>query len=206
MGDIASRNAQEDSDDLINNGLVLQNVEIPPELIEHILFHVDVKSLLKCRRVCKNWNEIITNHVWRRKAEDKTGLRFTSDTMFGWKEFYLICSGLFGRNLVKNHSGKEKFKNWQITHSYGDGWAIECPPVGAPLLTEDPEFGNGQFCFVTSYQECRKHYTVDLIKEGFTANILDQLQPQIEVGSSEFIYSTIHDFPFHHLNCSNVEF
>ncbi|XP_055306469.1 F-box only protein 44-like [Sitodiplosis mosellana] len=181
MGKIASRNVPEDSDELVNNGLVLKNVEIPPELIEHILFYVDVKSLLKCRRVCKCWNEIITNHVWRKKAENRTGCKFTSETISEWKDFYLICCGLFGRNLVKNHSGKEKFKHWQITENYGDCWAIECPPIGAPVLESDAEFENKQHCFVTSYGECRKYYTVDLIKEGFTVNILDHLQPPIEI-------------------------
>lgn len=181
MGKIVSKNEQVNTDELVNNGLVLNGTEMPPELIENILFYVDVKSLLKCRRVCKYWNEVITHQVWRKKAENRTGFKFTTDTALGWKEYYLICSELFGRNFVKNHSGKEKFKYWHITDREGDGWAIECPPIGAPLLSPEPEFENKQHCFVTSYGDCLKIYTVDLIREGFTTNILDQLQPSIEV-------------------------
>ncbi|XP_055326941.1 F-box only protein 6-like isoform X2 [Sitodiplosis mosellana] len=100
--------------------------------------------------------------------------------------------GLRLANLVKNHSGEDAFKHWQITQNRGNRWAIECPPIGAPSLPSEPEFENKQHCFVTSYGECCKNYTVDLIKEGFTANILDHLQPSIKI--SEW-YSCRYDCP-----------
>lgn len=198
MGKILSTNSHpfEGLEEFVNNGLILQNVEIPQELIENILFYVDVKTLLNCRRVCKCWNEIITDYIWRKKAEVKIGRTFTSDSIFEWKDFYLLCSDLFGRNLMDNHSGKVKFKRWQITHNHGDKWSIECPPIGSPALPKEPEFGNTQHCFVTSYGNCYKFYIIDLIKEGFTENILDHLQPPIEVSfiGIYFLYFFMHFF------------
>lgn len=172
----------EESVELGDNGLILNEKLIPVELIQRILCYVDEKTLLKCQLVCKCWNEIMLDYVWRRKAELKIGCKIPVDTILKVKDFYLICSkNPFERNLVKNHSGKEKFKHWQITQNRGNRWVTECPAAGLPALPPEPELENNQHCFVTSFGECCKQYTVNLIEEGFTANILDQLQPSIEV-------------------------
>lgn len=285
-----------------DNGLILNEIFIPIELIQPIFCHVDEKTLLNCQLVCKRWNEIITNYVWRKKAEIKTGHRFSSNTVLEWKDFYLICvKNLFGRNLLKNPSGADGLKYWKfvtdhffvheneqeflsdnsydsnssdenmnessddnisvssddisdnetVRHSvssiesdaidvvvvvdensdnqnnndsdsdieqeinepfsssssdintnsdndsvgnndiediddfdvYDDSahnWIIECPPVGAPLPPTEPEEDKAH-CFVTTYFNCYKEQVIDLFKEGFSANILDQMQPTIEV-------------------------
>lgn len=178
------QNSQSSGDllELADNGLILNDKLLAVELIQRILCYVDEKTLLNCQLVCKCWNEIIVDYVWRKKAEIKTSCKIPPDTVLKSKDFYLICTkNLFDRNLVKNHSGAEKFKYWEITQNHGHRWVTECPPTGAPQLPTEPEFENKQHCFATSFSQCTKHYTIDLMKEGFSLNILDQMQPPIEV-------------------------
>lgn len=83
--------------------------------------------------------------------------------------------------LIENEDDNESSDN-EI--GYGNscrGWIVECPPIGAPRLPEEPQFETKQNCFVTTYYDCYKEYVIDLIKEGFTGYILDQLQPPIEI-------------------------
>lgn len=277
------------SDQLGGNDLVSNDgICLPPELIQRILCFANEKTVLDCRFVCKDWNEIIIDYVLRRKAEIKMGCKFTSNSALGWKDFYLICTkNLFNRNLLKNHSGAEGFKYWKMIdydedddeddddedgdedegddgefdgdyvdwdsdteneqendnenqnenriearneneivddiefneneHEQNDnesdnehenrmevveiiesgdespsdiddddemhhnGWIVECPPIGVPPLPEKPEFENKEHCFVTTHYDCFKEYTIDLLKEGFSENILDNIQPPIEV-------------------------
>lgn len=187
MGKICSKKSKSTakSGDPVESKSLLETVEIAPELIEHILLHVDMKTLLNCRRVCKCWNEIITTkHFWRKSAEIKTGSSFAWDSVLEWRDFYLICSaGLFNRNLVKNHSGERKFERWKITQNNGDSWTVE-RPLSARSLPKQSGFDGKQHCFVNSCSNCYKHYTIDLIEEGFTANILDHLRPAIQVSTT----------------------
>lgn len=183
MSGTHSSNSQiSESDELDDNVVIL-----PIELILHILYLADEKTVLTCQQVCKEWNMLMMNDVWRRKAEIKTGHKFNFDWNLDWKDFYLICSkNLFGRNFIKNPSGEKHLSHWQIIdNDHGSGWAVECPPILAPLLSKEPEFENQQFCFVTSSSGCYKEYVVDLIAEGFSANILDQIRPPIEVISTK---------------------
>lgn len=263
---VLNSQSAEESDGLGDNGLMLNDVYLPIELIQRIMCHADEKTLLCCQLVCKRWNEIILDYVWRKKAEIKTGYKFPSDTVLEWKDFYLICKkNLFGRNLLKNHSGENGFKHWRSkaddnffshhldvvifhnenendgddnsTNSDGDsnndgeihgdidenidgnieidhgandgpdnenlndnndsenenenfndnddhynGWIVECPPVGVPSLPLEPEFEEKEHCFVTTYYDCYKEQVINLVKEGFSAKILDEMQPAIEVG------------------------
>lgn len=280
-------NAQisEESDDLGDSDSVRCDVYLPIELIQRILFYADEKTLLNCQLVCKSWNQIILNYVWRKKAEIKTGHKFAIKTVLNWKDFYLICAkNLFGRNLLKNHSGAEGFKYWDYIGHRGDsdsesefevddinndddhsesesesntesnnenesntesenenaannnnnnqnnrnangnanengrnrvnenhsdyetdsssesdeviyqdsddnedqpdkirGWMVECPPIGAPPPPSKPEFEGKKHCFVTTFYDCHKKQIIDLLKEGFSANILDQMRPPIAV-------------------------
>lgn len=186
MGKICSKKSKSTakSGDLVDKNLILKTVEIATELIEHILLYTDMKTLLNCRRVCKCWNEIITTqHFWRKRAEIKIGYSFGLDSVLEWKDFYLICSeSLFDKNLVKNHSGERKFERWKITQNHGDSWTVQ-RPLSARSSPKQPGFVGKQHCFVNSCSNCYKHYTIDLIEEGFTANILDHLRPSIEVST-----------------------
>lgn len=174
-----------------NNGLILCNKYfIPKELILKIMcYYADEKVLLDCQQVCKCWNILMVDYVWRKKAEIKSGIKFsTSDYNLNWKDYYLIYSkDLFTKNLLKNSSGEKGLQeHWQIIQDGGDGWLIENPPIGVPPLQHT------QHCFVTSYSSCSKTQTIDLIKAGFSENILDNMQPSVEI--SEW-YSSRWDCP-----------
>lgn len=167
-----------------NNGMILGDNYIPIELITHMMFYyTDAKTLLNCQRVCKRWNMLITDHVWRKKATITTGHKFNPDDPLSWKDYYFIyAKNLFGKNLLKNHSGGESMnKHWEIMRQGGDLWRVECPPKGTPLLPIEPGFANTQHCFVTSFGYCIKSQVIDLIEEGFSEFILDNMKPLIEV-------------------------
>lgn len=113
------------SDHSSDNGLILNGIYVPVELIQNILCYVDAKTLLNCQPVCKNWNKIIRDYVWRRKAESTMACTFSPDASIDWKVFHFICTkNLFGKNLVKNHSGEKGFKYWKVFNNdvYYGGW------------------------------------------------------------------------------------
>ncbi|XP_031625517.1 F-box only protein 44-like [Contarinia nasturtii] len=169
----------EDSD----NGMVFNDIPVPEELISRIFcYYVDAKSLLNCQLVCKRWNMLMTDYVWRKKAIIRTGHHFTLEEPYDWKDYYSIITVNFGKNLLTNHSGAEGIrKGWNNLRNGGDGWKIERSPLGVPPLPEEPDFGNSQYCFVTSYSDCIKEQTIYLSKVGFSANVLDSMQPVIEI-------------------------
>lgn len=331
-----------------DNGLILNNVYVPIELIQRIMYYVDDKTLLNCQLVCKLWNETVTNYVWRKKAEMQTGRKFSSESVLNWKDFHLICAkNLFGRNLLKNHSGENGLMHWifleddfellnngyndssddnidgrssseesdsestieidgEVTdegdndndnmnesdkfsemsdsesdidrnivvdvpirgandsddeneslhsdrgnenasvnehlfnfididsenenHSNSDSdtdsdsdsdsdtnsnigndngnsdedflidddhrnymssWIVECPPIGSPSLPLEAEHGYRNHCFVTNYHDCYKEQVINLIKEGFSINILDEMQPPFEACFNQNIFNCL---------------
>ncbi|XP_001600314.2 F-box only protein 6 [Nasonia vitripennis] len=181
-------------DEASNNGLIIRENYIPEELLCEILCYVDHKTLCNCQLVCKQWLELIQGYVWRKKAERTLGKTLPVDENAPWTMYYFICDKkAFGRNLIKNHSGKTRVNSdWTIVNDGGDGWKVENPPVGVPALPDDPVFEGKQCCFVTSYDRCCKQQTIDLLDEGFTEYLLDNLQPTIKV--SEW-YSSRWDCP-----------
>lgn len=85
-------------------------------------------------------------------------------------------------NLIKNHSGEKGLKSdWNILTNPGDGWIVESPPVCVQPLPDDPIFENINHCFATSYNRCWKEQVIDLIKEGASEDLIDQLQPTVKV-------------------------
>lgn len=167
-----------------NNGMILCGHFIPEELLTKILLCMDAKSLLNGQRVCKCWNMLINDFVWRKKAEMKYSYKFSQNYQLYWQDYYLIYSrNLFRRNLLKNHSGGEGLEGeyWRYNNSPRCRWIIECPPVGVPALPNEPEFENKQHSYVTSYTSISKDQIIDLLNEGFSENILDHIQPPIEV-------------------------
>lgn len=185
MSGIQSKNSELYCD---NNGLEMCNINIPPEVILRILLFVDERSLLSSQQVCKRWNGFLVDYVWRKKAEIKTGYMFAPNTNLDWKDYFLMTSkNIFGRNLIKNHSGELGVQtHWQISRNGGNGWNSECPPIGVPPLPDMPVFENKQYCFVTSWMDCTKIYIIDLINEGFSEHILDDIRPTIKVSNTVY--------------------
>ncbi|XP_046628560.1 F-box only protein 6-like isoform X2 [Neodiprion virginianus] len=102
-------------DENSDNGLVLTDRYLPEELLSEILFHVDHKTLLNCQLVCKRWQLVLQNYVWRKKAEAVIGQHLDINEETSWLLYYNICSKKFlEKNLIKNHSGKNgPRKHWK---------------------------------------------------------------------------------------------
>lgn len=185
MGQILDRTSEPrvPYDDEGDNGLVLSGIYIPEELIAEILCYVDCQSLLNSQLVCRRWKMLMESYVWRKKAEMAYGCLLHSIRDMPWHVYHTICTKKpFERNLLKNHSGEEGLKHWGILRQGGDHWRVENPPVGVPPLPADqPIFEGKQYCFATSYYNCSKQQTVDLTKEGLSAEIMDTVQPPIHV-------------------------
>ena len=185
MGQVQNKNERVPFDENDNNGLILSDEYIPEEVLANILVHVHYKTLAKCMLVCKRWNDLIRNYVWRKKCELILNRSVQLNDQIPWTLYCLICKpdNPFERNLIMNHSGNEGVKkHWKILRNSGSEWAVEKPPKGVPPLPEtEPIFKDSQVCFVTSFEFCSKVQEVDLIAEGFTSQILDDIQPPIIV-------------------------
>lgn len=177
-------------DEDAQNGLIIGDLYIPVELLENILFFVDHKTMLYCQLVCKSWHELIITYIWRKKAEQILHFPLPVDETMHWILYYNLCAKKpFEKNLIKNHSGKEGTKNWQLIHpdsqqrmfALDENWKVECPPTGAPPLPDNAVFEGDSHCFVTTYFNCSKAQDIDLVHEGFTSYVLDNIQPPIEV-------------------------
>lgn len=169
-------------DEKDNNGFTICGRDIPAELLAEIFCRVDLRTLLNCQLVCKRWWVVIQNYIWRKKAELTLGKAFPRHQEMPWHVFYLVCKKKpFEKNLLKNHSGEQNKKYWELL-SNGDFWEVENPPVGVPELpSTEPIFEGKQICFVTSFRNSSKRQLVDLVAEGLHPYVLDVLQPSIVV-------------------------
>ena len=117
LADSVSSKFNIETDQICDNGMILNGVYLPIEIIEQILCYADATTLLSCQQVCRKLNKIIHEYVWRWKAEITMGRKFPSDVT-DWKLFYLIYKkNLFEKNLLKNHSGEKGFKYWNVSHN-----------------------------------------------------------------------------------------
>ncbi|XP_063908730.1 F-box only protein 6-like isoform X2 [Zophobas morio] len=134
-----------------NNGLYLNYVYFPEEVITMILSYVDPTELLHVSEVCKKWCNIIK-----------------SDTF--WANIYQRKCG----------KKPKKLPCWTIVVNYGDQFRIEDPPCGAdPLPIDVPEFNGRTSCFATSYYECNKLQEISLENNRLIQLILDKFKPHI---------------------------
>ncbi|KAG9481902.1 F-box only protein 2 [Eleutherodactylus coqui] len=81
------------------------------------------------------------------------------------------------KNLIKNPCGEEELEHWEDVEHGGDGWKVEEVPgdCGAAF----PSDGICKY-FATSFECCSKTQVIDLLKEEYTAEMLDA-QPKIVV-------------------------
>uniref|UniRef100_A0A8D9BIF8 F-box only protein 6 n=1 Tax=Cacopsylla melanoneura TaxID=428564 RepID=A0A8D9BIF8_9HEMI len=179
-----------------NNGSKFQNIYIPDEVLEVLLSHVETRTLLACRRVCKKWQSLIETQVLKIKAQ-QAGFTHGMDTetknSTPWMTWYMMLSPTspFNCNLVKNPCGHNKLGDWSIIASGGDGWKREEGPTGfggdnSHLPYENkmrnywqPKEKPEEFCFVTSYGVCAKQQIFSLARTQTMMDILDQFKPVI---------------------------
>ena len=71
---------------------------------------------------------------------------------------------------------------WKITENGGHRWKVETDTCGAEPLPEEvlALSNNESYNFVTSFEWCSMEQTIDLVKEGFSEELLDA-QPDILV-------------------------
>ncbi|CAH1183285.1 unnamed protein product [Phaedon cochleariae] len=144
-----------------NNGLCLNGIYVPEEVLENILIHIPPKHLLYLTLVCKKWNNIIKSdsfwkNVFNMHQPNKTQL-------LPWYIYYSYLNTNNFENLLKNGNGQEKFKHWKIVKNYGDQFVIEKKPQGSdPLPANVPEFYGHESCFATSFYECNKIQEIPL--------------------------------------------
>lgn len=166
-----------------DNGLVLNNILFPEELLLQILTYVPIKTLPKCSLVCKKWNEIIkSSYFWRTLClRSKNKKKITNKTLPVYAYYALELNEFFDVNLIKNNCGQEEFKHWKIKSNGGDRFRIENPPCGANVLPESPDFNDHQSCFATSFQNCSKYQVIDFNGNKLYEKIFDELRPKIYV-------------------------
>ncbi|KAF2900945.1 hypothetical protein ILUMI_05239 [Ignelater luminosus] len=158
------------------NGLYLNNMYIPEEIILHILTFVDPKELLKCSLVCHNWNRFIKSYtlwstLYRRKYHDKP-------KQLPWYLFYCLFNTNYFNNLLKNGNGEMDLSYWRILHN--GKCIIEDPPRGAhPLPLHVPEFNNQGGCFATHNGNYWKMQNINLGKNSFFHYITNRYKPHI---------------------------
>ncbi|KAG8222985.1 hypothetical protein J437_LFUL002708 [Ladona fulva] len=171
------------------NGFLFSEYYLPPEVVIQILFYVDAETLKNsCRLVCKDWQYLVETYVFRYKASLDLKIGSPALQKFTWFDYYSLASRKpFGKNLLKNNCGKDKFIGWKILENGGDGWIVEKKPYGANDLPLDTfgnpiaDFNGLKSCFATSYMPCRKSQLIELKSCGITPNIMDYVQPKIEI-------------------------
>ncbi|OXU29489.1 hypothetical protein TSAR_012947 [Trichomalopsis sarcophagae] len=183
IGNILLREPTTSENDDIN-GFVIQGHYIPYELLSKIFCFLNPKELIVCHLVCKKWNELIKEYVWRKKAEIISGQSFYFKEEINWLSYYLLCEKKpFNRNLLL--SDKVDMKCHQAHRTIEFDINENPPCFNITSFPEDLVVDGKIWCTIspeyTKYLPSEREYHIDLLKEGFTENILDDVQPIIKV-------------------------
>nr|AEE62816.1 unknown [Dendroctonus ponderosae] len=159
------------------NGLILNELYLPKELLLEILSNLSSQDVIKCSLVCKTWfNLTRSTALWKSiyfKQEQRKKVR-----NLPWYVFYCHLSSDYFRNVIKNGNGELHFKHWQILQNKGDKFGVEKVPTGCDLLPADiPEFHGKTSCFVTSYEYCSKYQKFDLSSKRLLSYIIQKYRP-----------------------------
>ncbi|XP_012577656.1 PREDICTED: F-box only protein 6 isoform X2 [Condylura cristata] len=152
--------------------------ELPENILLEVFTHVPACQLLRCRRVCSLWRDLIDLvTLWKRKCLREGFITEDWDQpVSDWKIFFFLCS--LRRNLLRNPRAEEGMTSWQIDSNGGDKWKVESTPGGHGTMFPDSSV---EKYFVTSYEMCLKSQMVDLKAEGYWEELLDTYRPDIIV-------------------------
>ncbi|XP_028154422.1 F-box only protein 6 [Diabrotica virgifera virgifera] len=167
-------------EDDTSNGLFLNDVYFPEEIIIKILTFLPPEQLLPLSLVCKKWCNIIkSDSFWM----DVYNNQFPNKAKrLPWYVYYLYYSTDDFRNLLKNGNGQEGFKHWTILKNFGDEFIIEPVPKGSDPLPEGvPEFCGRKSCFTTSFYECCKIQVIRLENKRLLRYVINKFKPHIYV-------------------------
>ncbi|CAH1232993.1 FBXO6 [Branchiostoma lanceolatum] len=136
----------------------------PEEVLVLVLSFLPAKELvLTARLVCKDWKDTVDRPtIWRKKClrEGRFVARLMGPQPTDWRTFYF--KNPYRRNLVKNPSGEEGMRHWEVLENGGQGWKVE-KFVGCKAFPNPAVRGN----FVTSYGWCARQQEIDLLAEGY---------------------------------------
>lgn len=76
--------------------------ELPENILLEVFTHVPARHLLRCRRVCSLWRDLIdVATLWKRKSLRKGFITEDwNEPVADWKIFFFLCS--LRRNLLRN--------------------------------------------------------------------------------------------------------
>ncbi|KAM4736732.1 uncharacterized protein FYW61_004397 [Anableps anableps] len=148
---------------------------IPLDILEEIYLNLPAHLVVcVCRLVCHYWKDVADSEsLWRERCRrEGYAVRESSKSPSDWRLFYFMCKKR--KNLIKNPRGEDELRGWRILRNGGDGWRIERPMAPHP----NKEI---QTNFVTSFHMCTKSQLIDLVEEGYSQALLDEVQPHIRV-------------------------
>jgi len=155
-----------DTYDPIVNGLLLNGKLIPEPVLEIILSCVNVRDILKLRKVCRLWRDTVSRRTFwkfvfeRNEAQWDIIPSHIKERQDCWVALHWL---LTHKDLVKNHSGHDGFKNWKKLESFNNTFIIESPPVGINSLPPKTYYHEKvDSAFVTSYSWIELHQKICL--------------------------------------------
>ncbi|XP_003424333.1 F-box only protein 2 isoform X1 [Nasonia vitripennis] len=188
LNNIISRQSSTTSgkDDI--NGLAIFEHFIPYELLSRIFCYLNSNELVVCHLVCKRWNELIKEYVWRKKAELISGQTFPFDEKINWVSYYLLCAkNAFNRNLLLSDKVVARDDN-ECDHGAFETIEFDKnenpPPINVMPFPEDLVVNDQIRCSISSplsFSGAKKSFRIHLLKEGLTEKILNNIQPIIKV-------------------------
>ncbi|XP_030393385.1 F-box only protein 44 isoform X1 [Gopherus evgoodei] len=153
--------------------------DLPEDVLVELFSLVPARELIcNCQLVCVLWRDVVNlATVWKRKCQ-REGFNHEKwdKTIQDWKIFYFLCS--LKKNLLKNPCAEESFQFWTLKSNKGDKWKVEDLPG-----QHGRDFPSPHVCkyFVTSYGQCLKFQLIDLKKEGYWDQLMDEIRPDIVV-------------------------
>ena len=164
--------------------------DLPDEVLVVILsFCPDQFLIRKACLVCKKWKDICNGQtLWRLKC-DRSGVTIPDTLPLEYRDYKRLClRNVFGRNLLKNWDASKGLDHWSHnTQSYHRQAGIKIEnSIPSESCGSDPisELNLGTTkCWAFTYWLETMEQKIDLIKEGMTPEILDNLQPGITVSA-----------------------
>ncbi|VIO99304.1 F-box associated region family protein [Brugia malayi] len=172
--------ADEEIDEEDESNIYIHGIPIPSQILAEVLVRVDNRRDVGyiCPLICRRWYSVlsapgfwISYMIYRSMDLPPNSLR--NEPSLNVKKVSLMQA--FGRNLISNPSGDDRYESWEMGENGGDGFGIEKPPVGCVPVENIP------VAFVTSYDWCSKFQIIDLWKEGIERSFLDEFCPPITV-------------------------
>ncbi|XP_077998271.1 F-box only protein 44-like [Glandiceps talaboti] len=159
---------------------------VPDNVLTVILSCVPDKDLLNCMLVCKRWYMTIQQPTfWKIKCLNAGRLlrELVNIPSAEWRNVYF--KNPYGRNLIRNPCGDDGVsKDWIILMNGGNQLRVEdsdigCKPKPIEMLEETDTSSTKNFA--SSYGWCHRVQVIDLIKEGCSEYVMDEIRPDIDI-------------------------